>query len=174
MDRANLLGYRIFYFERSEQGFIPPDRWPRSALACVGSHDTSTLAGWWTGSDIDLRERIGLYDTEGADGQRKLRARQKQQAINLLDSMSMTGVSKEFNETTCAAIHRLVAKTPSRLAAAQMEDLLGVAGQANIPGTVDQHPNWQRKLPVPIEELEASQMFGAVIEAIVQERPRLS
>uniref|UniRef100_UPI0015711B92 4-alpha-glucanotransferase n=1 Tax=Chelativorans sp. Marseille-P2723 TaxID=2709133 RepID=UPI0015711B92 len=27
MDRANLLGYRIFYFERSEQGFIPPDRW---------------------------------------------------------------------------------------------------------------------------------------------------
>ena len=28
----------------------------------------------------------------------------------------------------------------------QIEDVLGVAEQANLPGTVDEHPNWRRKL----------------------------
>jgi len=46
-----------------------------------------------------------------------------------------------------------LASTPSKLLAVALEDLLGIVDQPNIPGTVDQHPNWRRRLPVSIETL---------------------
>ncbi|YBV95183.1 4-alpha-glucanotransferase [Phyllobacteriaceae bacterium JZ32] len=172
MHEANLLGYRIFYFERDRRGFVPPHRWPRAALACIGSHDTTTLAGWWTGSDIDLREMIGLFDRKAARKERARRKKEKRQAIVALHGLGLANVGDEFDEAAAAGIHRLVASTPSCLFAAQMEDLLGLTEQPNIPGTVDEHPNWRRKLPIPIEELENSAILRAIIEAISAERPR--
>ncbi|WEX10433.1 4-alpha-glucanotransferase [Chelativorans sp. AA-79] len=172
MDRANLLGYRIFYFERNDHGFVPPEHWPPSALACVGSHDTNTLAGWWTGSDIDVRQQIGLYDEDGARKERERRRREKGQAVEMLRARGDHEIGEDFNEIVAAGIHRLVASTPCRLLAAQMEDLLGLPEQPNIPGTIDEHPNWRRRLPVPIEELENSSMLRAVVGAIREERPR--
>jgi len=41
-----------------------------------------------------------------------------------------------------------VAATPSPLALIPLEDLLGVIEQPNVPGTIDEHPNWRRRLPV--------------------------
>ncbi|KXF78483.1 hypothetical protein ATN84_01420 [Paramesorhizobium deserti] len=172
MREANLLGYRIFYFERDKKGFLPPSKWPRAVLACVGSHDTTTLAGWWTGSDIDLREEIGLFDRTVARKERQRRKKEKRQAIAALHDLGPTDVGVEFNEAAAAGIHRLVASARSCLFAAQMEDLLGLTEQPNIPGTVDEHPNWRRKLPVPIEKLENSAFFCAIAEAISGERPR--
>ncbi|MBB2969901.1 4-alpha-glucanotransferase [Mesorhizobium sp. RMAD-H1] len=172
MHEANLLGYRIFYFERDRKGFVPPRRWPRAALACIGSHDTTTLAGWWTGSDIDLREMIGLFDRKAARKERARRKKEKRQAIVALHGLGLANVGDEFDEAAAAGIHRLVASAPSCLFAAQMEDLLGLTEQPNIPGTVEEHPNWRRKLPIPIEELENSNLFRAIIEAISAERPR--
>jgi 4-alpha-glucanotransferase len=33
---------------------------------------------------------------------------------------------------------------------------LGVIDQPNIPGTVDQHPNWRRRLPLAVDEIAAA------------------
>ena len=35
-----------------------------------------------------------------------------------------------------------------------VEDALGAEEQANLPGTLDEHPNWRRKLPCPLEEID--------------------
>jgi len=172
MHEANLIGYRIFYFERDENGFLPPRKWPRSVLACIGSHDTNTLAGWWTGSDIDLREEIGLFDEKVAQKERRRRKKEKRQAIAALRDLGLADVGDEFDKAVAAGVHRLVASAPSCLFAAQMEDLLGLTEQPNIPGTVDEHPNWRRKLPIPIEEFENSAMLRAIIDVISRERPR--
>ena len=32
-----------------------------------------------------------------------------------------------------------------------LEDVLGVVEQVNVPGTIDEHPNWRRRLPVSLE-----------------------
>ncbi|MFC6489382.1 4-alpha-glucanotransferase [Nitratireductor sp. GCM10026969] len=171
MDRAGLLGYRVFYFEHEGQDFVLPEKWPRSALACVGSHDTPTLAGWWTCSDIDTRARIGLFEPVAARKERAKRLVEKGQARALLRALGIEA-QDEFDETVVAGIHRLVASTPARLFAVQMEDLLGLAEQPNIPGTVNEHPNWRRKLPVSLEEIEEAPMPRAVLRAIAEERPR--
>jgi 4-alpha-glucanotransferase len=43
-----------------------------------------------------------------------------------------------------------------------MEDLLEVREQVNLPGTVDEHPNWRQPLPVAIEELRNHQGLTAI------------
>jgi 4-alpha-glucanotransferase len=59
------------------------------------------------------------------------------------------------------------------LVAVQLEDLVGMEEQANLPGTVDRHPNWRRKLPVSLEQLPRCGTFQSVIAAVAAERPRL-
>jgi 4-alpha-glucanotransferase len=172
MERANILGYRLFYFERNQHGFVPPAQWPRDALACVGSHDTPTLAGWWTGSDIDIREKIGLAGRAAAEAEREARTREKHEAIAALRGSGWRDAGEAFEQSVAAGIHRLVASSPSRLMAVQLEDLLGLAEQANIPGTVDEHPNWRRRLPVAIEDIEGHPILRAVLQAVSEERPR--
>ncbi|WJF91704.1 4-alpha-glucanotransferase [Paraburkholderia bonniea] len=46
-----------------------------------------------------------------------------------------------------------VASTPAPLALFPLEDLLGLVEQPNLPGTVDHHPNWRRRLNVPVGAL---------------------
>lgn len=171
MERVNALGYLVFYFERDEESFLPPAEWPRSALACVGSHDTSTLAGWWNGSDIDLRAAIGLFSATTAEEEQCNRQREKQQAVAALHALGERDVGESFDEAVAVGVHRLVASSPARLMAAQMEDLLGLVEQANLPGTIDQHPNWRRRLPVPVEAVAEVPMLQAVLKAIAEERP---
>ena len=55
-----------------------------------------------------------------------------------------------------------VAQSPSPLMLAPLEDLLGLAEQPNLPGTIDEHPNWRRRLEPPADELlDAPQRSGA-------------
>lgn len=65
-----------------------------------------------------------------------------------------------------------LARTLSRLFVAQLEDLLGVREQANLPGTVEEQPNWRRKLPLALEELEHDERFLRVAEELSRIRPR--
>jgi 4-alpha-glucanotransferase len=60
---------------------------------------------------------------------------------------------------------RFLAQTPSRLMAVSLEDLLGVVDQPNIPGTVNEHPNWRQRLPVPIEEMASAIDVAALTDA---------
>jgi 4-alpha-glucanotransferase len=55
---------------------------------------------------------------------------------------------------------------------AQAEDLTGAREQVNIPGTMDEHPNWRRKLAIDIEDLPKAPLFRAVTEALAAERPK--
>lgn len=174
MSHANLLGYRLFYFERNAQGFVPSRQWPRSALACVGSHDTATLAGWWSGSDIDVRLKIGLYDKAAAARALGTRKSERQQAIDLLHAQGQSEAGETFDAAVAAGVHLLVARTPAHLMAAQMEDLLGLTEQPNIPGTTGEHPNWRRRLPLTLEKLEEQPVLVKVLKAISRERPRRS
>ena len=51
------------------------------------------------------------------------------------------------------AVASFMARTKSRLLAISLEDLLEVIDQPNIPGTVDEHPNWRRRLPLTLDQI---------------------
>jgi 4-alpha-glucanotransferase len=50
---------------------------------------------------------------------------------------------------------------------------LGVIDQPNIPGTVNEHPNWRRRLPLSINEMAAA-IDVAALKSATGERTRAS
>jgi len=54
-----------------------------------------------------------------------------------------------------------------------IEDLLGLEEQPNLPGTVDEHPNWRRRLDSHADVLLDQPDVARRIEQLAAERPRL-
>ncbi|MEX2660008.1 MAG: 4-alpha-glucanotransferase [Acidimicrobiales bacterium] len=150
-----VLSYRLLWFEPT-----PPEHYPEQALAAVTTHDLPTIAGVWTRSDVEDQRSIGLSPNEG--GEAEVRTRLQRAA----------GVDDEapVDEVVVRA-HEALAKAPSQVLIATLEDAAVTAARPNMPGTVDEWPNWSLPLPVTVEELEASEQ-AAAIARMLSERGR--
>src|SRR5699024_7247083 len=84
MDHARVLSYRVLYVGQPEAGLIPPERYPRRALACLSTHDLPTLADWWQGADIAQREAFGLADAATSARHRARRAVERRHLLAAL------------------------------------------------------------------------------------------
>jgi 4-alpha-glucanotransferase len=162
MAAANILSYRILFFEQEEStgAFLPPDAYPPLAMAVLGSHDLPTLRGWWEGRDIDLKQSYGLLPTEEEiRWQRDLRDRDRLRLLEALRGAKLLAEGEEDIAAISRAAHGFLARSSSLLAVAQLDDMLDEGDQVNVPSTSWEHPNWRRKLSVPLEALPGHQVF---------------
>ncbi|MGA8534415.1 MAG: 4-alpha-glucanotransferase [Candidatus Tumulicola sp.] len=147
---ARALSSRLVYFEREWDGaFRAPSAYPRIAAASIGTHDLPPLLGWWTSdSNDDVRHaRFKLVDALEHAGCADAAVAQR-----LRDDASAGGTPAVAEELSLA-VHRFLARTPSMLAIVAIEDVLDEVGAVNVPGTVDEHPNWRRKRSLTVEGL---------------------
>jgi 4-alpha-glucanotransferase len=72
--------------------------------------------------------------------------------------------------TASAAVHRLIARTPSQIMLVQADDLGGESDPLNVPGTDREWPNWRRRVGVPVEELAQGPLARAILGAVTEER----
>lgn len=136
-----VLGMDVLAFSRDEDGFWPPHRWRGTAVAMTSTHDLPPLAGWLQGSDLDWRRTLG-WSTAAADAQARL---ERRAAVDALARRAASeGLHSGDPQRDAIA---LTARSPARLALLPLEDALGLGGQPNLPGTVDEHPNWRQRLP---------------------------
>jgi len=84
---------------------------------------------------------------------------------------SAEGIKRRFAPLARAA-HAYLALTPSVLAMVQVDDLTDEADPVNVPATSDEHPNWRRRLSMPLEELAAHPRFVDIAETFRIERSR--
>lgn len=165
MAERRLQGYRVFLFEHKAGGLADPADWDRDALACFATHDMPTFAGWWAGADLDLRRDLGMLATKEWIALRTQRTAERDMLQRRLDGPSDSAALSPL-------LHAHIAASPCRLVALQLEDALGVMEQVNLPGTVDEYPNWRRRLPVPLDRLADHPGFRAHAAALRQARPR--
>ncbi|HEU0200888.1 MAG TPA: malto-oligosyltrehalose synthase, partial [Burkholderiaceae bacterium] len=180
--RYGVLSYRLLYFERQEGGaFRSPADYPAEALVAVSTHDLPTLTGWWEDNDIGVRESLALFPNEEfGRAQRRARAHDREQLVRALAREQLLpevaaaapdlGTTRPMHLSLAAAIHAYIARSRSMLAVLQLEDMLGAREQANLPGTTDQHPNWLRRLTLPLEHWEKDARFRAIVAAFRSER----
>ncbi|NML18387.1 malto-oligosyltrehalose synthase [Azohydromonas caseinilytica] len=178
---AEVLSYRLLYFERGEGGsFKPPREYPRLALVAISTHDLPTLAGWWNGHDLQVRKGLGLYPDEKVyEEQLVARAQEKYRLLLALqhEDLLPEGVSIDLahqpplTQALVEAVHTYVARTPSYVQMVQLEDVLGVLDQPNLPGTVNEHPNWRQKLPLALDALRADARVQSLTAVLARERP---
>jgi (1->4)-alpha-D-glucan 1-alpha-D-glucosylmutase len=151
---AGLLSYRVMYFERGEHGrFKKPGEYPRDAMSVFTTHDLPTLRGWWHGSDIDLRESLGVFDHDQAQQQRGERREDLHKFCQALREEGLFHAHDIPPEPPLDDAVRFIARAPSALTAIQFEDAAGEVDQANLPGIAEGHPNWRRRIFTNVQEL---------------------
>lgn len=167
---AGILGTRVLWFERNDQGFIPPAKWPGAAMATSSTHDLPTIAGWWTGRDIEWRIRLALLgEHETPEGLAVARADDRRALWRALREAGVAeGDAPPHDDPgrVLDAVAALIGRTACDLALLPLEDVLGLVEQPNLPGTVDTHPNWRRRLPVTVEHLAADPAVRARLQAL--------
>jgi glycogen operon protein len=168
--RADVLSYRVLWFERSGEGFAPPAFYPKRAMACVSTHDLPTLEGWWAEADIAEKEALGLIAPDTAETARAARCAEKDA---LLDALRAQGLiddgrrsSGAFDDALALAFHAFIAHTPSLLAMAQLDDLAGETLAINLPGTDRERLNWRRRLPESVNALVDSRRARAILAGL--------
>jgi glycogen operon protein len=169
MDAADILSYRVFWFERDWDGYRPPRHYPKKSLACLSTHDLPTLAGWWQGEDIREKEAIGLLSPQDATAAREWREADKRALLRLLAREGL-GVDCEetapFNAAIAAAMHRLLGGASSLISVAQLDDIVGEISAVNQPGTDRERPNWRRRLHGSVEDFaEPLKAFASLMKA---------
>lgn len=177
---AGVLSYRVFYFERMWAGaWKPPGAYPSQSLAVVTTHDLPTLRGYWEGADVQARADLGAFSSDHVkEGMLAERQRDKAGILAALKSEGLLppGVSDDpammpvMTYELAEAIHRYLARSPAWLMLANLEDVIGAREQTNLPGTVDRHPNWRRKLGVTVEELTRDIRFERLAAQLRPER----
>ncbi|MDQ6614509.1 MAG: 4-alpha-glucanotransferase [Actinomycetota bacterium] len=147
-----VLSYRLLWFEPSPPG---REKWPARALAAATTHDLPTVAGLWTGGDIKARRDRGLPVNDEAEV--TLRAKIKDW-IGADDDLPVPEVIER--------VYRLLGQAPCSLVTATLDDTLAVEERPNMPGTLDEWPNWRIALPKPLEEIEGAPLAHSIAEAL--------
>jgi 4-alpha-glucanotransferase len=146
LSAAGIYGMNVLWFERRGRAFRRPRLWPTNVAAMSSTHDLPTVAGWWRGHDIDVRARCGLV----SDPERERAARNEdrialRRAFRSAKLASGEPLSPERPAQAVDATIKFVAAAPSHLTLLPLEDALALEEQPNLPGTIDQHPNWRRR-----------------------------
>jgi 4-alpha-glucanotransferase len=145
----NVLSYRLLWFE-SEL----PRSYPPQSLGAITTHDLPTVAGLWTGSDLEAQRVRGMKPNESSTAD--LRARVREWA-RVPDESPVATVSQR--------LHELLAEAPCALVTATLDDALGVEERPNYPGTTDER-NWSVALPVPLEDVESDPRVAEIARTL--------
>jgi 4-alpha-glucanotransferase len=164
IERAGILGMSVLWFQREGGGdptpFQAPQAWPRASVAMTSTHDLPTVAGWWDGTDIAWRSRLQLLAEDEAESslyaQRERDRGALWQAIRQAGCAAADAPAPPPGDAPVEQALQFVGRAASPLVIVPAEDLVATHEQPNMPGTIDQHPNWRRRL-----DAHAAQLFDA-------------
>jgi 4-alpha-glucanotransferase len=149
-----VLNSAVLWFQRDVHApgepLLAPARWSADAMASISTHDLPTTAGFLRGEHVRVRAELGLLVDQDAE-----RARAAADREELLAELSAHGLlpADASEEDLVVALHELLATAASTLLLTSPQDALGEPRQPNLPGTIDEYPNWRIPLPVTVDEL---------------------
>lgn len=153
LNASGLYSYAVWQFEGTSDGALRSAQDLRAfSMACFSTHDTPTIRGFWRGRDIEWWRAIGWLSRDRAMELHAARAVQR----NSLRRHCTISPEADL-EDICGAVHTELGKSPAELVTVQLDDLLGSEQAQNLPGTIDEHPNWRRPAPVAVEEFVVEQ-----------------
>ncbi|HEX9208858.1 MAG TPA: 4-alpha-glucanotransferase [Steroidobacteraceae bacterium] len=167
MAERHVYSYRVLLFEKHGDGrFRHPGEYPRRAIATVTTHDLPTLKGYWTASDIELRQRLALYPSDEVRQHVLAERIHDREALLLalgeqgLRPAHREGVEPPYSDELAHGVQVYLARSASALVVLQAEDLAGMPDPVNVPGTSDEHANWQRKMSADLADVFAREPVG--------------
>jgi len=168
-----VLGTSMLWFERYPDGTPRrPGEWRRGCLAMVGTHDMPPAAAFLTGEQVTIRAELGLLTEPEADE----RATARREVDGWLGMLAREGLLGRPDQVTpqefTVALYGFLARTPAILIGVSLAEAVGERRPQNLPGTVNEYPNWRIPLaggdgaPVLLEDLPAHEGVRAVARAV--------
>jgi 4-alpha-glucanotransferase len=168
-----VLGTSMLWFERRADGTPRrPRGWRRGCLATVGTHDMPPAAAFLTGDEVAIRAKLGLLTRPEAEE----RAAAHAELVRLLALLEQEGLlhskARPSPEEFTVALYAHLTRTPAMLIGVSLAEAAGERRPQNMPGTVDEYPNWRIPLtdadgqPVLLEDLPGHAGVRAVAEAV--------
>ena len=170
LQKFGILSYRLFYFERKypDPSFLEPEKYPELALCSITTHDLPTIYGWWYGKDNELKKQFNMFK-DNTHMQKYIDERERDKKLMLFALKSKELLPPQFSEEAaekidmnfelCLSIYEFLSLTPCKLLMVSLDDIIGALNQQNLPGTIDEHPNWKQKYQISMEELRKDQRF---------------
>lgn len=168
LHERGVLSSAVLWFQRDYDTpghpFVPPAKWDPESMASITTHDLPTVAGWLTGEHVRVRAELGLLD---GPVEREYEAAESERRA-LTEFLNQQGVPAD---DMVAALHTLLASASSRLLLTAPADVVGERRQPNLPGTVDQYPNWRIPLRVTVDEFFADPGVRRLVATLRAARP---
>jgi len=177
--KSGFFSYRLLIFEKDWDGrYKKPYDYPKRSLISIATHDLPTLDGFWLGRDLEVKKALNRYPDEKTEKEDE--EGRKKDRLMLLEAIKGEGLLpveidlvKEIPASKLTALavaaHAFLARSPSALMLANLDDMLGEIEMQNLPGTIDEHPNWRRKCSIAIEKWQKSKRAKQIAEAILAE-----
>jgi 4-alpha-glucanotransferase len=170
-----MLSSAVLWFQRDKEApgepLLPPRRWPRAAMASISTHDLPTAAGFLRAEHVRVRAELGLLGDPEAEYEHAAAERAELVAALAAHGLLPGGEPEPTEEDLVVALHALLATASSALLLTSPQDALGEPRQPNLPGTVDEYPNWRIPLPVTVDELLDHPAVLRAIGALSRARP---
>ncbi|MGH7916995.1 MAG: 4-alpha-glucanotransferase [Candidatus Binataceae bacterium] len=141
-------GYKVMrwekeYWDKPNERFIDPLKYPELSLATTGTHDTASLQLWW----------------------RELEPLQRKRLLEVVKRGGAPPAGPRLAHATREAILEALYAAPSRLAITPLQDLFGWDARINTPGTIGPL-NWNWRIPCALERMMASVSVRARLERL--------
>lgn len=169
MHERGMLSSAVLWFERDwdEPGepFLAPTAWEPETMASITTHDLPTAVGWLEADHVRLRASLDLLD--GSPDEAYVDAASDRAA--LMDLLDREGIA---SQDPVVGLHAVIARATSRLVLSAPADAIGERRQPNVPGTIDEYPNWRLPLAVSLEEFFDDPRVRAAVEPLRAARAR--
>ncbi len=140
MRHHGFYGYSVLQYEKEPDGtFRDPSALSAQVLSCFATHDTPTVKGYEIGRDIDWWHKLDWIDATTADDARAQRSAE-------VTAFNGDGAFEP-------SIHARLAYSDAALVSVQLDDIEANPEAQNLPGTIDEHPNWRRRYSEAVETL---------------------
>ena len=178
LSARRVLGTSMLWFERRADGTPRrPGGWRRGCLATVGTHDMPPAAAFLTADQVTIRAELGLLTQPEAEERAAAQADARRWVTmlareGLLAGSLLAGSGWPSPEEFTIALYAYLTRTPAMLIGVSLADAVGERRPQNMPGTVDEYPNWRIPLidgegkPVLLEDLPAHAGVRAVTDAV--------
>jgi 4-alpha-glucanotransferase len=152
MSRHRVYETYVLQFEvplDAAKSIRPP---PSNAFASLNTHDMPPFAGFLSGSDIQLRRKLGLMPAELVRREEANRRRQVAALVAALRSQGLLGQRQHSKRAVLAAAMRFLRRSRARYVSLNLEDAWLETEAQNLPGTNSEYENWRRKARLSLEE----------------------
>ncbi|MGC8778159.1 MAG: 4-alpha-glucanotransferase [Candidatus Caldatribacteriaceae bacterium] len=160
MGKAGILSTKVVYFEKDHSNQPRhPSSYPSFSFVTPNTHDMPPLLGFLQGTDIQIRENLGIFTPGEAEKQRKERR-------EFIENLFKIWREWRWEDATplWERFARFLALTPSVVVALSLDDLLESDQQPNLPGTTTEFPNWRHRLTLSTDLAQRIEKLAQIFQ----------